>query len=500
MVRDLEPVCRSRRGSGSGAEAGRAAPCACPPLAAKGLQQSMGSAGSCAAILAPKSCPGALTGGLGAGPQGAWGVPPWAGSSSGPFSLALDASSGAAASSAAPTLLAPLRDRSAPGSLVALGLHSSDSALSPGVDRSSAPSCLASLELPPLQDWSKLGSLHRPGPRPALPCEQAAAAHNWAAVAAARGRPGPGLAGSGPPCLSTRGSAPGALGGRQAPLLRGPATPPVQAYPRPERAQAPTHTYSSAPAGSCGVALAGHELAWAGGGATGSPYGMYGESAFAAPMAPSLTPAAALPGSIVSPFSAAAAFEMQGAFLGAARPRCDTAGWGASGADGGAGSGGGWPMPRPTAGVGPGAVAATVGSNASENTAAPLGPDLRNALAMLQARARHTCKRLLFRGRALRQSVRSWRAPPPRGLLGRAPSSSWLAATLRWARCCTVRRGMRSCLRLCARKPCLWPHLPGQSDARHRAQAPPDSPCDLFDMHFFPDFDAMDAAAADQRT
>ena len=47
---------------------------------------------------------------------------------------------------------------------------------------------------------------------------------------------------------------------------------------------------------------------------------------------------------------------------------------------------------------------------------------------------------------APRLSVRSWRAPPPRGLLGRAHGSSRLAATARWARCCAARRGVRSCL------------------------------------------------------
>ena len=382
MVR-LEPVCMSRRGSGGGAEAGRAAPCACPPPM-NCLRQSLVT---CAATLALKSCLGALTGGLDAGAQGACGAPPCAGESLGLFSgtpsLARGACSSAIASCAAPARLAPLRDQSAPGSLVAPGLLSSDSALSPGVGRSSAPSCLVPLELRPLQDWAMPGSLHRPGLRASLQCEPAAAAHKWAPVAAARGRLGPGSAGSRLPCLSSRGSAPGALGGRQAPL------PHVQAYPWPELAQSPTHTCSSAPAGSSGVVLAGRELAWAGGGGSGYPYGMDQEAAFAAPMAPSLTPAATLPSSLASLFSVAAAFEMQGAVVGAAAWRCDTPGLGASVAGGGAGSGGLWPTPRLMPGAGPGARAATFGSNASEDTTMLLGPDLHTALVTLQACARH---------------------------------------------------------------------------------------------------------------
>jgi len=379
----LEPVCMSRRGSGGGAEAGRAALCACPPPM-NCLRQSLVT---CAATLALISCMGALTGGLDAGAQGACGAPPCAGESlslfSGTPSPARGACSGAATSSAAPALLAPLRDPSAPGSLVAPGLLSSDSALSRGIGRSSAPSCLVPLELRPLQDWAMPGSLHRPGLRASLQCEPAAAAHKWAPVAAARGRLGPGSAGSRLPCLSSRGSAPGALGGRQAPL------PHVQAYPWPELAQSPTHTCSSAPAGSSDVVLAGRELAWAGGGGSGYPYGMDQEAAFAAPMAPSLTPAATLPSSLASLFSVAAAFEMQGAVVGAAAWRCDTPGLGASVAGGGAGSGGLWPTPRLMPGAGPGARAATFGSNASEDTTMLLGPDLHTALVTLQACARH---------------------------------------------------------------------------------------------------------------
>jgi len=226
-----------------------------------------------------------------------------------------------------------------------------------------------------------LGSLHRPDPR--LQCEPAAAAHNWAAVAAVCGSPGLGPAGSGRPCLSTRGSAPGALGGRQAPLSRGHTPPPVQAYPWPELALSPAQTCSSAPTSS-------------GRGPPGFPYGMHREVALAAPMSPSLTPAAAQPSSLVSPFSAAAASEMRGAFLGAAAPPTKTPGSGAHSASRGAGGGGKWPTPRPTAGAGPGARAASFGSNASEDTAAPPGPDLHTAPATMQARARRASKRLLF--------------------------------------------------------------------------------------------------------
>ncbi len=492
MVR-LEPVCMSRRGSGGGAEAGRAAPCACPPPM-NCLRQSLVT---CAATLALKSCLGALTGGLDAGAQGACGAPPCAGESLGLFSgtpsLARGACSSAIASCAAPARLAPLRDQSAPGSLVAPGLLSSDSALSPGVGRSSAPSCLVPLKLPPLQDWAMPGGLHRPGLRASLQCEPAAAVLKWAPVAAAHGSLGPGSAGSRLPCLSTRGSAPGALGGRQAPL------PPVQAYLRPELAQSPTHTCSSAPAGSCGVMLAGRELAWAGGGGSGFPYGMDREAAFAAPMAPSQTPAAALPSSLASLFSVAAAFEMQGAFLGAAAWRCDTPGLGASVAGGGAGSDGEWPTPRLIPGAGPGARAATLGSNASQDTTTLLGSDLHIALATLQARARHACKRLLFwwEHRAFRaQPACTPTAWPARTCAQLKLASGHSALSRRAVQCGAACAAAHQC----ASTPHLRPHPPGRFDARQRAQAPPNSPSDHFTMNLFPDFDAKDAAAAAQRT
>jgi len=489
----LEPVCMSRRGSGGGAEAGRAAPCACPPPM-NCLRQSLVT---CAATLALKSCLGALTGGLDAGAQGACGAPPCAGESLGLFSgtpsLARGACSSAIASCAAPARLAPLRDQSAPGSLVAPGLLSSDSALSPGVGRSSAPSCLVPLKLPPLQDWAMPGGLHRPGLRASLQCEPAAAVLKWAPVAAAHGSLGPGSAGSRLPCLSTRGSAPGALGGRQAPL------PPVQAYLRPELAQSPTHTCSSAPAGSCGVMLAGRELAWAGGGGSGFPYGMDREAAFAAPMAPSQTPAAALPSSLASLFSVAAAFEMQGAFLGAAAWRCDTPGLGASVAGGGAGSDGEWPTPRLIPGAGPGARAATLGSNASQDTTTLLGSDLHIALATLQARARHACKRLLFwwEHRAFRaQPACTPTAWPARTCAQLKLASGHSALSRRAVQCGAACAAAHQC----ASTPHLRPHPPGRFDARQRAQAPPNSPSDHFTMNLFPDFDAKDAAAAAQRT
>ncbi len=483
----------SRRGSGGGAEAGRAAPCACPPPM-NCLRQSLVT---CAATLALKSCLGALTGGLDAGAQGACGAPPCAGESLGLFSgtpsLARGACSSAIASCAAPARLAPLRDQSAPGSLVAPGLLSSDSALSPGVGRSSAPSCLVPLKLPPLQDWAMPGGLHRPGLRASLQCEPAAAVLKWAPVAAAHGSLGPGSAGSRLPCLSTRGSAPGALGGRQAPL------PPVQAYLRPELAQSPTHTCSSAPAGSCGVMLAGRELAWAGGGGSGFPYGMDREAAFAAPMAPSQTPAAALPSSLASLFSVAAAFEMQGAFLGAAAWRCDTPGLGASVAGGGAGSDGEWPTPRLIPGAGPGARAATLGSNASQDTTTLLGSDLHIALATLQARARHACKRLLFwwEHRAFRaQPACTPTAWPARTCAQLKLASGHSALSRRAVQCGAACAAAHQC----ASTPHLRPHPPGRFDARQRAQAPPNSPSDHFTMNLFPDFDAKDAAAAAQRT
>jgi hypothetical protein len=58
------------------------------------------------------------------------------------------------------------------------------------------------------------------------------------------------------------------------------------------------------------------------------------------------------------------------------------------------------------------------------------------------------------------------------------------------AAACACARASPACGRTCK----SW------SDARHHVQAPPDVPCDLFNMNFFLDFGAMDAAEAAQGT
>ncbi len=333
-----------------------------------------------------------------AGLQGRCGAPPWAGTpsghSGGASGLALHAGSGAAASSAAVAL--PW-DWSMSCGMDVPGLLSGALSLASRGGISSAASCVAPAELPPLQDWPAAGGLRGPGPRPSLQCELAAAAHGWPAMAAARGSPGHGSVDFGPPCLTTRGSAPGALGGRPAVPLRARRPPPAQASAWLAAALPPAHPCSAAPARACSVAPARGALDWAGGGVPGFPYGLDRKAELAAPLAPSPTPAAA-PGSAISPFSVAAAFEMHGAFLGAAAAPFEALGPAAFVAGGGAGSGGKWLSPRSAAGAVPGATAASSGSNASEDTAGlPLGLDFRTALATLQARPRQVVRQVLDR-------------------------------------------------------------------------------------------------------
>jgi len=302
-----------RRGGGADARARAQDPTlyACLP-AADGRRQSLDSASASAASLAPPGCLGGLGGELGAaGLPGCYGVPPWAGILPGHFSSAFSAASRA----------------------------DSDSVAS-----------LALSEVPPLQDWSLAGGGRGAGLPAALQHEMAAATHNWAAAVATRGEPGRGRAG--PPCMPSRGSAPGDLGWCQAPL------PPM------------------APRGS---ALTAHEAAWAGGAGPGFPYGMDREAALAALLAAGLPAAAAPPCAAVSPFSA---LVPEPAGLLGASP-FDVPGLGAGGLLPGA-----WPPPRPPPGARPGPTVGSSGSNESEETAAPPRPDFQTALATLQARAR----------------------------------------------------------------------------------------------------------------
>jgi hypothetical protein len=286
---------------------------ACLP-AADGRRQSLDSASASAASLAPAGCLGGLGGELGAaGLPGCYGVPPWAGILPGHFSSAFSAASRA----------------------------DSDSVAS-----------LALSEVPPLQDWSLAGGGRGAGLPAALQHQMAAATHNWAAAVATRGEPGRGRAG--PPCMPSRGSAPGDLGWCPAPL------PPM------------------APRGS---ALTAHEAAWAGGAGPGFPYGMDREAALAALLAAGLPAAAAPPCAAVSPFSALVP-EPAG-LLGAGASPFDMPGLGAGGLLPGA-----WPPPRPPPGARPGPTVGSSGSNESEETAAAPRPDFQTALATLQARAR----------------------------------------------------------------------------------------------------------------
>ena len=333
---------------------------------------------------------------------------------------------------------------------------------------SSAASCMAPAELPPLQDWPAAGGLRGTGPRPSLQCELAAAAHGWPAMAAARGSPGYGSVHFGPPCLTTRGSAPGALGGCPAAPLRARRPPPAQASAWPATALPPAHPCSAAPARACSVASARGALDWAGGGVPGFPYDLDCEAELAAPLAPSLTSAAA-PGTAISPFSVAAAFEMHGAFLGAAAAPFEALGPAASVAAGGAG--GKWVSPRSAAGAVPGATAASSGSNASEDTAGlPLGLDFRTALATLQARPRRASP---FWAGALRLSAVCSLALTTCAACLKRTQRCWLAGAPRCA-CGAARRAQRSCLCTRAGRPCLRPRLPGQASrscTRRRHQA-----------------------------